>query len=425
MALTITDIITAIKNNLVIQSEEKITNISRLAELEVMKNFAEEIKPSLFHNTDIGNIINSQIDILSYYLPDFLLDSINPITGFEYVNTKISNNTWIMNFNNTISQTINSTNLIPTYIELETVRKIENIRLELLPDTLYYIDDEYIYLSVWKVVWDYNGVESFDVYYKFGSNAEVLLYSDITKNKCDFILTANMISAFSTDDVVFIIKSNAEPSVILTTSVSFNINRVATGVETVVDKTIDRTNYTSIISGSTIILQKEGSLTYLPRDIQNIQIKKELIDENETNFNLNQDFNSYFITADKFRIDYININNNSINDPNRIIVRFNNPIKTGQILSSLFVLYGSDDGIVESSCGCIYTIVDNTQLIIDIFVSADSTYKYYRLFIGDLLDIYNRILSQSGEDFYFENNHGFVYHNNNIIVTEDNSIIVI
>lgn len=426
MALTISSIMTSVIDNLVIESNETITNLSRPAQLEVMKNFSNEIKPSMFFNTDIGNIIDSHIDILSYYLPDFLLDTISPVTGFEYTDARNPSNTWTLAFNNDVSPTINSADVVDTYIELETIRKIYNIEVELLPDQIFYdsLTSDYTYLSVWKLSWDYNGVESFDVYYQFGVSAEVLLYTGLTTDWCNFVLDQTILDLLDIGDVKFIVKSSIEPTIVLTESKLFDTDRVSSSSEVITQsETVrDDTDYAVTISKNIISLNK--SFTYLPRDYQTIKVKTDLFDINDTNFY--SEYNSYFITLDKFKIENLNVIDGGVSDPNQIIISFNQNIKTGQTLSSLLVLEGSDDEITYNVLGCTYRISKDSYLIINITASADRQYQYYKLSIGNLLDIYNQIISETGTEINFENNHMIVYDESGfVLLDEDNNIIVI
>jgi len=429
MALSISDILTAIRSGLEIQSEENITRLSKDVQLEAMKNYAEEIKPSIFYNTDIGNIINSHIDILSYYLPSFLLNSISPIYGYEYITNQTTRNTWVLNFSNQINSTIESSDILDNnYIEVETIRKISDVTIEKLDDTIYY-DIDYVLMSAWKVSWNYNGIESFDVYYKFGSNASVLMYSEITTDWCNFALDQSILDLFTSDNnVQFIIESHEDPTVYVESKL-FDVDGVSSGSETVVDVEIARssTEFDVVIDNKQITLQKTVDLDILPRDYQSITINKELIDVNNVYFNEYQDYNSYFITFDKFKIESTNIIDGSIADPNQIIILFNIAVKTGQTLSTLLPLYGSADGIIEVLTSCNYRLSNhNYNIIIEIDNPTDKIYKYYRLAVGNVLDVYNQTVSQSGTNIEFENNHGFVYDEyDNILIDELDQMFIV
>lgn len=432
--MTIQSILEKLKNSIVIEATEEITSLSKDSLLEIYRKYAEEIKPNIFVNTDIGSIINAQVDILSYVVNDFLVNLIDPSSGTIGINRSsiLSGDEllWKIVFNSKINPT-QLLNLVP-YFNVNRLKKIYNISVQSASDSIFYITDDYYFCANWKISWNHIGVESFDLYYIIEGGTETLWKSDLKSNWSIFTFTPDIYTATLNKTIQFIVKSHAEPTVVNCYGKLWNTETSQpTGSETLLTSSVDLSSNVNIVnqsgSGDNIWIYNNNISDVYPNDNFKLTILDTLTDENDVAVNDGVDFISDFSTLDNFRIDYINIINGSVSDPNQIYIRFNRDCGVNENDLKLYVkIYKSSDDITYTE------ISDNTDyylnyniLIINPAIS-DLNSKYYKLVFDGLNDLNGYVLIESGTEIKFENNHEFVYDSNgNLIVDELGQLVKI
>lgn len=416
----VTAILDSIKSKLYLGGDDSITSLSTECELEIFRNYADEIKPSIFVNTDIGRVIDDHIRVLSYYQESFLLSRSEPVDGTSTVN-KSSLTTgekllWKLFFN----QEPVKTNL-SNFFEINYHQEIFGVSVGSDQDRVFFGNNDYYFLKSWSISWKSFGVKSFDVYCKIDGGAEVLWKSGLTSKNSVFTFIPSLVTMTS---IQFVIKSHEDPTIycqskVFSPTMAFDGNELSapktTSVKTLVEFEIDP-NDPKVLE---IVNANLDSSWFNGNDNYSLTISKELLDSRGVEFNDYVDKTLEFTTYDNFRMVYSSVIQDSLSDPNVVTLKFNRQVRSN-ILPDL-IYSSSDDGVDYNQMEIERLRIIDDSIVIELN-PINTQFKYYRLEIGLIYDTLGySTLAQETIDF--QNNHGLVYAGNDLVISDDGKIV--
>jgi hypothetical protein len=391
----------------------EISSLPKGCQLEIFKNYADEVRPEIFYRTDLGKIIDDHIDILSYALTKFLLSSAAPSNGSTDI--AFSTDLFTLYFNQILKsgQTLDSLFVVNKRIS------IDGLGVTKLPDQIYFdsVGQEYYVIPEWRLDWSVTGVEKVNISYQLDSNTPVAWKTNHRNNWINFPFIPGRESFTK---IKFVIQDADDPTV--SYAAEFLESGASDGTPIKTQNILPITDLTRTIVGSgDVVMIKYTDTPILPNrpfDEYSLTMSENLLDNREVAFNDSLDLVTKFTTQDYLRTTYVSAEPTILSDPNNVTIRYNR-----EITSVTYTYEGSEDGLIYTSLDSTIRYSGNTAIVS--ITKDDCSYVFYRLTINSAIDVKGNSTIDPAQTIEFLSNHNIVYEDGRIVIDGDNKIVTL